>query len=144
MKGKTFDVYGWSGTAWGEPARIDVVSGSDEILAIGRARLGELEGAWRLGGLETCPGVMVPVPADTVLLAERVNREAGRRRLLVDARHGQVGRLDGGAVELAVAIRSLACELVLQALLESGAGHAEVRIGPYTMTGDQAPDGVAA
>ncbi|HKT03136.1 MAG TPA: hypothetical protein VJT31_26710, partial [Rugosimonospora sp.] len=97
-----------------------------------------------LARLAAHPGVMVAVSTDTVLLAERVNRGNRRRRLLVDARHGMIGRLDDAALDVDAAARALACELVLRAVLDAGADAAVVQIGGYGLRSTPAPDLAAA
>jgi hypothetical protein len=131
----------WCGTAMGEPAWILVVSDDPGLLDVGRARLKELAEKWAPQGqrsevacLNAYPGVMLPVSADTMLLAEVLTSGSGPERLLVDARHGAVGRMCDQELDLGQTAWTLTSDLVIRDMLEAGAESASVRLGPWTHT----------
>jgi hypothetical protein len=101
----------WQGAALDGPACLVVVGDDPAIFDAGRARLLDLGAKWapkggysEIAALSAYPGVMLPVSADTVLLADLVDGGSASGPLLVNVRHGtfwsarrpEAGRLRGG------------------------------------------------
>jgi hypothetical protein len=131
----------WCGTAMGEPVWIIVVGDDPGLLDVGRARLNELAEKWTPQGqrseiarLNAYPGVMLPMSADTMLLADVLTSGPGPERLLVDARHGAVGRTCDQELDLGQTALTLTSDLVIRDMLEAGAESASVRLGSWTHT----------
>ena len=123
----------------GEPVWIIVVGDDPGLLDVGRARLNELAEKWTPQGqrseiarLNAYPGVMLPMSADTMLLADVLTSGPGPERLLVDARHGAVGRTCDQELDLGQTALTLTSDLVIRDMLEAGAESASVRLGPWT------------
>jgi hypothetical protein len=77
---------------------------------------------------------MLPVTADTMLLAEVFTSGPGPERLLVDVRHGAVGRACDQELDLGQTAWTLTSDLVIRDMLEAGAESASVRLGSRTHT----------
>jgi hypothetical protein len=124
------------------PAYLGLIGGGPDLLDEARARLAELESKWGGGGdidrLNARPGVVLPASGDTVLLAALASEPVSPRRyvraaepgLLVDARHGTVGRLTDAPVDLTDLAAALAVDLVVSDLVDAGVAGMCVTIGP--------------
>ncbi|MDT5025033.1 MAG: hypothetical protein QOE61_1459 [Micromonosporaceae bacterium] len=128
----------WQGAALDGPACLVVVGDAPAIFDAGRARLLDLGAKWapkgghsEIAALSAYPGVMLPVSADTVLLADLVNGGSASGPLLVNVRHGTVGRRADQKLDVSEAARVLAGDLVLGALLDAGAESASIQLGSF-------------
>jgi hypothetical protein len=125
-------VFRWYGSALGEQASLVILGADPGPLRTGQERLRELNEKWspygprsEIARVNAYPGVMLPVSADTVRLAGLL--AAGG--LLVDVRHGRVGRLGDAELAAGAAARSLAIELVLDEVVAAGATSATIGLG---------------
>jgi hypothetical protein len=125
----------------GEPVWILVVGDDPGLLDVGRARLKELAEKWAPQGqrseiarLNAYPGVMLPVSADTMFLAEVLTSGPGQERRLVEARHGAAGRTCDQELDLGQTAWTLTSGLVIRDMLEAGAESAFIRLGSGTHT----------
>ena len=153
-------------TALGRPVHVAVLGGGQALIDQALTRLEYLDRLWNpgrsrsdLARLRHRAGVVVPVAPETVLLvalAARASLElavppwaegestrdrgtAGWQDAVADPRHGLAG-VSGTAADLTGLARGLAADIVVGALLDSGAAGVMVSVGSCVRVGGGVPD----